>query len=616
MTLPVSWILFASIALLLLSVYLFVLERRWLARFRRGFLITLMLALSGIGVGASLLVGIWGYDSAERVLSGQTVQTLGNIGRIIEGEIGVALDQAVVQMEGLAGTVAGNLAADSGPKSLPSFEELEHINARFLQLDLIDSKGNTRLSIGRQRKTEPVNRVASAFGFEGQRFTSDPYYSPAFDRFVLFIGIPVKSVSGAVIGFIATRFDIEDTLTRIVTSTRFGETGYAAVVSSDGRVMAHPDPKRAHESLIRYLAVQAGLRGERGSVAQTNRQGRQMLYFYRPLAGPGTVNPKPMVLLTEISQAEATEGLRNLRTQFAVGTAVFGVICLIVAWCIVHSLRKPVYSLLSEVRRIEAGDLVSRIENPGHDEFGQLETSLNEMARGLEEKERVKELFGRYVTTQVSEQVLKGKVSLGGESRRVTMLFSDIRNFTTMAERMTPTQVVAFLNDYFSEMVEAVFENGGVLDKFIGDGMMAVFGSFDERDDHPRRAVMAALRMKSLLGKINGDRTMKGLDPISIGIGVHTDEVIVGNIGSRKRLEYTVIGDGVNTSSRVESLNKQFGTTILVSSSTYECVKDIFQFRSMPETPLKGKTKTLALYEVLSIRPEGQSPAAPPVGPD
>jgi len=175
MTLPVSWILFASIALLLLSVYLFVLERRWLARFRRGFLITLMLALSGIGVGASLLVGIWGYDSAERVLSGQTVQTLGNIGRIIEGEIGVALDQAVVQMEGLAGTVAGNLAADSGPKSLPSFEELEHINARFLQLDLIDSKGNTRLSIGRQRKTEPVNRVASAFGFEGQRFTSDPY---------------------------------------------------------------------------------------------------------------------------------------------------------------------------------------------------------------------------------------------------------------------------------------------------------------------------------------------------------------------------------------------------------------------------------------------------------
>ncbi len=159
-----------------------------------------------------------------------------------------------------------------------------------------------------------------------------------------------------------------------------------------------------------------------------------------------------------------------------------------------------------------------------------------------------------------------------------------------------------FLNDYFSEMVEAVFEYGGVLDKFMGDGMLAVFGSFGDEPDHPRRAVMAALRMKALLGKINGRRGIVGKAPINIGIGIHTDEVIVGNIGSYKRLQYTVIGDGVNTTSRLEALNKIFDSTILISASTYEEVSDLFECRLMPEAQIRGKTKAMKTYEVLSIR--------------
>jgi adenylate cyclase len=151
-------------------------------------------------------------------------------------------------------------------------------------------------------------------------------------------------------------------------------------------------------------------------------------------------------------------------------------------------------------------------------------------------------------------------------------------------------------------MVEAVFEHGGVLDKFMGDGMMAVFGSLGNIPDHPRRAVMAALRMKALLAKINGERNMSGKPPIAIGIGIHTDDVIVGNIGSRKRLEYTVIGDGVNTSSRVQSLNKEFGTTILITETTYASVKDSFECRLMPAAQLKGKIKALQFYEVVSVK--------------
>jgi len=153
------------------------------------------------------------------------------------------------------------------------------------------------------------------------------------------------------------------------------------------------------------------------------------------------------------------------------------------------------------------------------------------------------------------------------------MLFCDIRNFTTMSESMSPAQVVDFLNGYFSDMVDAVFEHGGVLDKFMGDALLCVFGSIEEMPDHPRRAVMVGLRMKALLAKINGERNMAGKTPIDIGIGIHTDDVIVGNIGSRRRLEYTVIGDGVNTCQRVENANKDFGTTLLITETTYEACR-------------------------------------------
>ena len=141
--------------------------------------------------------------------------------------------------------------------------------------------------------------------------------------------------------------------------------------------------------------------------------------------------------------------------------------------------------------------------------------------------------------------------------------------------------------------------------------MMAVFGSMGGMPDHGRRAVLAALRMKSLLSKINGDRAMMGNPPIGIGIGIHTDDVIVGNIGTRKRLEYTVIGDGVNTCSRVEALNKEFDTTILITETTYEEIRGEFVCRPMPEKQLRGKKKTFSFYEVISVRGSDSQPDFP-----
>jgi class 3 adenylate cyclase len=587
----------------LLMAFLWALEKRWFGRFRWGFLAVLVLASAGIGLAASLLIGIWGYESAERILADGTVRELANIGRIVESQTGRDIEHALLQMTGLARTLVPEIDAMADARELKlEFSQLQSVNPRFLQFDVMNRNGRLVVSLSRDKRQEPIHRIAVAYALEGQSFTSDPYYSEIFQRYVLHLSAPVRSAQGVVLGAVSSRFDLQDTLGRLVRATRFGESGYAVLVAPDGRLLAHPDPRRVREAVGTYAAVQAALRGERGSVVQKNNEGVERLFFYRSLQSPGTVNPKPMALMTEMGEAEAAAPLHSLRRQFIFGTIVFSLVCVLVGGQVAHGIRKPLDGLVGMVHHIEQGDLTARAKDAGIDTLGRLAGSLNEMARGLQERDRIKELFGRYVTTQVSEEVLKGKVNLGGESRRVTMLFSDIRNFTSMAEVMTPTQVVSFLNDYFSEMVEAVFEQGGVLDKFIGDGMMAVFGSFGDMPDHPRRAVAAALRMKALLAKINGERSVNGLPPIQIGIGVHTDEVVVGNIGSHRRLEYTVIGDGVNTSSRVESLNKEFGTTILITSATYELVQDNFECRRMPEARLKGKTRTLQYYEVLSAR--------------
>ena len=448
----------------------------------------------------------------------------------------------------------------------------------------------------------PPSLVAAAFALEGRSFTSDLYLSPVFGRHVLYLSVPVQSPEGEIIGSLSIRLDVEEALNTLLTSTQFGETGYAVLVDHDGLILAHPDRARAREDVSMYRAVQAGLKGESGSLVDLNRAGQTRLFFYRSVKGLGSINPKPMLLISEMDEREALSPLYSLRFKLVSGTVLIALACLAIAQLLSRYIKRPFQDLLHIVQQVQAGDLSVRANVHGRDEIGQLGAALNGMVEGLRERDVVKEILGRYVTTQVSDEVLKGNVNLGGESRRVTILFSDIRDFTAMAEEMEPTQVVDFLNDYFSEMVEAVFEYGGVLDKFMGDGMLAVLGSFGDAPDHPRRGVMAALRMKALLGKINGKRSIMGKPPINIGIGIHTDEVIVGNIGSYRRLEYTVIGDGVNTTSRLESLNKVFDSTILITPSTYEEVSDLSECRLMPEAQIRGKTKTMTTYEVLSIK--------------
>jgi adenylate cyclase len=234
-----------------------------------------------------------------------------------------------------------------------------------------------------------------------------------------------------------------------------------------------------------------------------------------------------------------------------------------------------------------------------------------EMMQSREQEKRVRQIFQKYVPADVVRRALEmPDVKKLSAKQVVTVLFSDIRGFTSMSERMEPEQVVAFLNDYLQRMVAIVIEEGGIVDKFIGDAVMAVFGAPFPRPDDPVRAVRAASRMLTDLEAFNRDQAGKpGGVNIRIGVGLHTGPVIAGNIGSDKKMEYTVIGDTVNIASRVESLTKELGVDVIVTQGTYDATRRRIPVKALPPVHVKGKEHALQVYALLK---PGEAPAASP----
>ena len=216
-------------------------------------------------------------------------------------------------------------------------------------------------------------------------------------------------------------------------------------------------------------------------------------------------------------------------------------------------------------------------------------------------EKRVRNTMARYVAKEVVDRLLaSGEDFLQGSSHNATVLFSDIRRFTSLAEAMSPRETVAMLNDYFTSMVEVVFQHGGMLDKYIGDGIMAVFGTAVGASADADNALTVATDMIAELGRFNDGRRQHGLAPIEIGIGIATGEVLAGSVGSRRRLEYTVIGDNVNLAARLEGANKHYGTTVLVAASTAETLKARAVLRQLDLVQVKGKSRPTLAYESMA----------------
>ncbi|MFH0947542.1 MAG: adenylate/guanylate cyclase domain-containing protein [Elusimicrobiota bacterium] len=293
----------------------------------------------------------------------------------------------------------------------------------------------------------------------------------------------------------------------------------------------------------------------------------------------------------------ALSKMRNKIILITIGVLFVSILATIIA---VTIMVKPINIMATAARRIGDGDLDQKIVIRRNDELGELGRTFNEMIKGLKDRDFIRDTFGRYVSKPVAKAILNGRLKLGGERKRATVLFSDIRDSTSLSEELPPEDVVEFLNEYFAEMVSVIIKYEGTVDKFIGDEILAVFGTPISHSDDAKRAVFAAIEMQQKLKIFNAKRKMNGKEEISIGIGVNTGELVAGNIGSEVRMEYTVIGDTVNLTSRIEALNKQFGTQILIGEDTYKEVSEVIVARELPSFEVKGREKKIKVYEVLS----------------
>ena len=273
-----------------------------------------------------------------------------------------------------------------------------------------------------------------------------------------------------------------------------------------------------------------------------------------------------------------------------------------------RTISDPVQMLMDAAILVERGHFDLDIQATTRDELGALSSSFVKMGHGLAEREKIKDAFGRFVNKSVAEMATKGEIKLGGERKQATIFFSDIRSFTAISESMQPEQVVEFLNQYLTRMVGCVSRGGGVVDKYIGDAIMAVWGVPVSTGDDPTAAVDASLAMRASLMEFNRNRGTADKPIIRIGCGMNTGPVVAGQIGSNERMEYTVIGDTVNLASRIESLNKAFGTDILVSEYTMAQLGDRYRSAIMPMIAVKGKAEPLHVHAILG---RAEDPAAP-----
>jgi adenylate cyclase len=250
-----------------------------------------------------------------------------------------------------------------------------------------------------------------------------------------------------------------------------------------------------------------------------------------------------------------------------------------------RSVVEPIEVVREALRRVQRGDLTAEIPVYDGSEIGLLQAGFNEMAGGLRDRERIREAFGTYLDREVAEHILASGTSLEGEEVEVTAMFIDICDFTGFAERASAREVLTAVNRLFERIVPIVREEGGHIDKFVGDGLLAVFGAPRRQVDHADRALAAALEI---------ERAVQ--EELPIGIGLNSGTVIAGNVGGAGRLEFSVIGDAVNVAARVEETTRATGDTVLVSARTRALLSDASMLEERPSLPLKGVSESVALY--------------------
>ena len=303
-----------------------------------------------------------------------------------------------------------------------------------------------------------------------------------------------------------------------------------------------------------------------------------------------------------ISQKALLENIRESTYSILALTGIILFLGILLSLGLSVYFSTPIRKLGEMTKALGMGRLSQRVRINRNDEFGDLARSFNRMAEDMEVKEKIKDSFGQYVTPEVVDMILNNPDMMKGSNIEATVLFVDIRGFTTLSERKPPEWIVDLLNEYFARITEAVNKNDGHINKFAGDEAVAVFGAPLPHSQHALNAVKAALDIQEEMAKLNREKETEGIS-LEVGVGINSGEMVAGSIGSEEKREYTVIGDSVNVSSRLTSLAE--GGQILMTRQAYKLIgEDKVEVEPKGEVPVKGRREGIGVFRVLGLKEE------------
>lgn len=311
-----------------------------------------------------------------------------------------------------------------------------------------------------------------------------------------------------------------------------------------------------------------------------------------------SVFPVLLIVAVSLGQMESWQIANAVQPVVMTILGLF-IISYFISWLVAESYRKPIEDMTEAANKIRRGNFNIKILVQSHDEIGTLGETLNETASELKDKEFIKETFGKVVDPNVRDHLLRGNLNMGGELKNVTILFCDIRFFTSLSENLPPQKLVDVLNRYFEKITASITRNNGMVNKYIGDAVLGVFGAPLSLENHAQAAINAAFDMIKSLDELNEEFVRENIEPLRSGIGIHTGKVIAGNIGSSSRMEYTVIGDAVNTAARLESTTKKLNVKVLFSKSTSERLDDSVRRKNLGKISLKGKKEKVEIFTLV-----------------
>lgn len=478
-------------------------------------------------------------------------------------------------------------------------------------------RAGDRVERERLRAPDPV-RALLARGPELQARWIEPVFGAFFGRSILVLVQPIRGPAGFV-GVLLVAVPVDELSWRLTTQVRaLGLTPFVLVARD--RVLAHPllvdgvsgaTAQRPLPTLAELGdPVLAQLWGPasaplEGDMVPTGSMGRRVTVngrtYFSLLRSVALYGEQPWMVGSYFSESEiGAAELRRMERLAPVGGGILAVAVLL-SLLVGRLIGRPVQRLAGAANAIESGDLdAPRLPGSPVQEFDRAANAFNAMAAGLRDRARIRDLFGKYMPVEVARRVLAdpNALKLGGEKREITVLFSDIEGFTTLAEDLPPDRVLAVLNAYFAGIGAILVEHGGIIVDFVGDAVFAMFGAPMAQPDHARRALAAARAIERFAVDFVATQRKQGLALGRTRFGIHTGVAIVGNIGSPDRLKYGAAGDIVNTGARLEGANKLFGSRILASAETVALAGDP-DTRPLGALVLKGRHGAIVAHEVL-----------------